>query len=86
MYAGVKLNHTLRFQNTGEALLVVERVTCATRVKAQWPDYPILPGESGEITLVYDTSGQKGEDELTVNIIANTERGVHDARIRAFVQ
>lgn len=67
-------------------MLVIERVTGAARVDATWPDYPILPGESGEIQLIYDSTGQKGEDELALNIIANTERRVHDARIRAFVQ
>ncbi len=86
IYAGEKRTHIIEFKNTGDAALVLERVTGEKCLDISWPDYPILPGESAEITTVYDSSARKGEDELALDIIANTDQRVHSARIRAFVQ
>ncbi len=82
-----KQSHTIKFKNVGDGVLVIERVTGEKCLDLKWPDYPILPGNGGEITVNYDPSTRKrGEDELTINIVTNTEQRVHSARVRAFVQ
>ena len=86
IYAGDKRSHVVSFTNVGDAALVLERVTGEDCLTLVWPDYPILPGQSGEITATYDSTDRKGEDELTISIIANTDRRVHSVRVRAFVQ
>ena len=86
VYAGEKKSHIFKFTNAGNAALVIERITGEKCLDIVWPDYPILPGQSGEITLTYDSVNRKGEDELTLNIVANTERRIHTTRLRAFVQ
>jgi peptidoglycan-associated lipoprotein len=86
VYAGEKRTHTIEFKNTGEAALVLERVTGKKCLTLSWPDYPILPGQTGEIAVIYDSTDRKGEDELGIDIINNTDQRVLSARLRAFVQ
>ena len=87
VFPGEKKTHRIKFKNRGDAVLVIERVTGEKCLDIDWPDYPILPGEGGEITVVYDsTNRKKGEDELTINVITNTSQRVNSARLRAFVQ
>ena len=86
VYAGDKKTHVIRFTNTSDAALVLERVTGEKCLTLSWPDYPILPGQSSTIRAEYDSTTRKGEDELTISIIANTARRVHSVRVRAFVQ
>lgn len=47
---------TFEFTNIGEAPLVISNVksTCGCTIP-QWPKKPIMPGESGEIAVKYDT-------------------------------
>ncbi|MFB0875976.1 DUF1573 domain-containing protein [Sphingobium sp. sgz301303] len=53
---GANGTSTFRFTNTGNAPLIIIRVTgnCGCVVPA-WPKEPIAPGAFGEITVKYDT-------------------------------
>lgn len=72
------------FTNVGEDILEI-RLATASNCELQWPRKPILPGESGSILVTFDSSNVSGEKEVNVNILANTEPGVSEARFRAFV-
>jgi hypothetical protein len=84
---GTNVEHTFKFTNTGKAPLVITNATssCGCTV----PTYPrnesIAPGETREMTVKFDGSGQ-GQTTKTVNITANTESGTEKVRIKAFVE
>lgn len=71
------------FTNVGEDALMITFAT-ARNCKIQWPESPVLPGETGTIFVTFDTS-IVGEREINVNVLANTEPTVSEARFRAFV-
>lgn len=75
---GEKVNHVFAFKNTGSEPLVISNAkgSCGCTVP-DWPREPILPGESGEIKVQYDSKG-KGQPEgraesKRVTITANTD-------------
>lgn len=84
---GTNVEHTFKFTNTGKAPLVITNATstCGCTV----PTYPrnesIAPGETREMTVKFDGSGQ-GQVAKTVTITANTESGTEKLRIKAFVE
>lgn len=84
---GTAVEHTFKFTNTGKAPLVITNASssCGCTI----PTYPrnesIAPGESSEMVVKFDGSGQ-GQTTKTVNITANTEKGTEQLRIKAFVE
>ena len=71
---GEKIRHVFTFSNTGNEPLIITKAkgSCGCTVP-NWPKAPILPGESGEIAVVFDTKGKKGKQAKRVTITANTE-------------
>lgn len=62
------------FTNTGKEPLVISNAvgSCGCTVPA-YPKEPIAPGKTGEIEVVYKPGKQKGSQNKTVTITANTE-------------
>ncbi|MDX1349925.1 MAG: DUF1573 domain-containing protein [Putridiphycobacter sp.] len=71
---GEQVNHVFKFKNTGSETLVLLDVkgSCGCTVPV-WPRNPILPGESGEIDVTFDSENRVGKVRKTVRIQANTE-------------
>ena len=75
---GEKVKHVYNFKNTGSEPLIISnaKATCGCTVP-QWPREPIAPGDSGELTVVFDTKnkGKVGGQLQTkrVTITANTD-------------
>lgn len=82
---GTAVEHTFKFTNTGDAPLVITNATssCGCTVPT-WTKEPIAPGESGEMLVKFNGSGQN-QVTKTVNITANTEAGTEQLKIKAFV-
>lgn len=82
---GTNVEHTFTFTNTGEAPLVITNATssCGCTVPT-WTKEPIAPGESGEMVVKFNGTGQN-QVTKTVNITANTESGKEQLKIKAFV-
>lgn len=82
---GTNVEHTFTFTNTGKAPLVITNATssCGCTVPT-WTKEPIAPGESGELVVKFNGSGQN-QVTKTVNITANTETGKEQLKIKAFV-
>lgn len=74
------------FTNTGKAPLIITdaKSTCGCTV----PEYPknkaIAPGESGELLVKFNGSGQN-QVTKAVTVTANTAKGRETLRIKAFV-
>ena len=58
---GTEARHVFRFTNTGDAPLVLTDVqtSCGCTTPAYTTD-AVAPGESGEVTVVYDSAGRPG--------------------------
>lgn len=82
---GTAVEHTFTFTNTGNAPLVITNATssCGCTVPT-WTKEPIAPGESGEMLVKFNGSGQN-QVTKTVTVTANTESGKEQLRIKAFV-
>lgn len=70
---GAKAEYTFSFTNTGDAPLIISNAkgSCGCTVP-QWPREPIAPGETGEIEVIFDSSGKPGRQTKQVTLNANT--------------
>ena len=83
---GTPQQTVFKFTNTGNAPLIITdaKSSCGCTV----PDYPkntpIAPGETGELLVKFNGSGQN-QVTKTVTVTANTQKGSELLRIKAFV-
>ncbi|MEZ5007626.1 MAG: DUF1573 domain-containing protein [Chitinophagales bacterium] len=68
-----KVSTTFKFKNTGDNPLIIAeaKAGCGCTVPSK-PDEPVQPGETGEIKVEYNGSGN-GKVTKFVNVILNTE-------------
>lgn len=66
--------HTFVFTNTGTEPLVISNAkgSCGCTVPV-WPKEAIMPGDEGEIKVVYKPNGQSGIQTKQVTVTANTD-------------
>ena len=76
---------TFEFTNTGNAPLVITNVksTCGCTVPKK-PKAPILPGETGEIEVKYDTN-RVNPIRKTITVCSNAERPTVALKIKGLV-
>ncbi|NRD23136.1 DUF1573 domain-containing protein [Winogradskyella litoriviva] len=76
---------TFEFTNTGDAPLIIENAksTCGCTVPS-WPKKPILPGESGEIVVKYNTS-RLNKIAKTITVTTNSNPKTIALRIKGMV-
>jgi hypothetical protein len=70
---GDKVEFTFKFKNTGnEALIITNvQVTCGCTTPKGWARDPIPPGQSGEITIAFNSMGKYGKQNKVVTIVSN---------------
>lgn len=83
---GVLLEHNFLVTNTGEAPLVISEfeVSCSC-TKAYLPTKPILPGESFDLRITFDTTGKYDWQDRNITFKTNTKKGKAVARIKVRV-
>lgn len=71
---GEKVKYTFHFKNTGNAPLKLKMVkpSCGC-TSPSWPRDPIAAGESGQIDVVFNTSGKRGQQRKSVTVTTNVE-------------
>jgi hypothetical protein len=59
--------------NKGKAMLQIGQVTpsCGCTTLKDWPQGPIAPGESGKITIEFNSAGFSGKVEKSVQVSTN---------------
>jgi uncharacterized cupredoxin-like copper-binding protein len=74
------------FTNEGNAPLIITNATssCGCTIPEYPKNKPIAPGESGELLVKFNGSGQN-QVTKTITVSANTEVGSELLRIKAFV-
>lgn len=70
---GATFDHTFRFTNTGKAPLSLTQVSpsCGCTVPRSWTRDPIQPGESGEISVTFNSKGNTGQVEKSITVLTN---------------
>lgn len=83
---GTNVEHVFKFTNTGKAPLVITNASssCGCTVPSYHKGETIAPGESGEMLVKFNGSGQN-QVTKTITISANTEKGKEKIKIKAFV-
>jgi peptidoglycan-associated lipoprotein len=83
---GSKPKCEFEFINKGNVALKIEWVNSDRFTQIDWPKEIIEPGKKAKLKVTYDSSDKEGEYEVVINVIANTEPPVTQARFRAFVE
>lgn len=70
---GQEVAHRFPFTNEGAVPLLITqaRSSCGCTV-SEYPETPIAPGDSGEISVVFNTKNKSGGQRKAVTITANT--------------
>ncbi len=84
---GEQVSYTFKFKNVGNAPLLITSVekTCGC-TSPEYTKTPIKPGESGKITITYDSNGHKGFQNKRLIVKANTNPSESIIRIKAQVE
>jgi|694.fasta_scaffold45551_3 hypothetical protein len=79
--------HTFRFRNEGKAPLIIAQVnpSCGCTVPKDWPHDPVAPGESGEITVEFNSKGSPGKIDKSISVLTNCVPKVVDLKISGMV-
>ncbi len=79
-------NRVFKFTNNGKEPLIITNCkgSCGCTVP-QWPKTPIMPGETGEIKVKYDTK-RVGQFNKTVTVTSNASNGEVVLKIRGVVK
>ena len=79
-------SHVFVVKNTGDAPLVITRVTASCGcTRPEWTKAPIEPGKSGEVKVTYNPKGRPGPFYKTVSIFSNGKRGSYSLAIKGSV-
>lgn len=81
------VENAFHFTNTGRVPLLISdaRATCGCTVP-NWPKHPIPPGDSGTITVVFDTKNKNGQQAKPITITANTFPSTTEVRLLGRVE
>lgn len=84
---GEKVNHTFKFKNTGKSPLLISQVTpaCGCTTPKSWPKEPVLPGESGEISVEFNSSGFSGQIDKSISVLTNCIPATLDLKLKGQV-
>lgn len=82
--SGERVAYGFKFTNTGEAPLLIEGVRsgCGCTV-GDYPKEPLMPGETGRIDVVFNSSGRNGNQTETVRVLTNADQRPIQLKIMA---
>lgn len=84
---GEAVSYSFKFTNTGNADLLVKEctATCGCTV-ADFPKNEIKPGESGFITVTFNSANKRGQQIQTVTVGTNAQPARYTLKITAQVE
>jgi hypothetical protein len=84
---GEIVSHTFKFENTGDAPLIISRVepSCGCTTAKNWSSKPYAPGAEGEISIDFDSNQRPGSQKKSIQVIANTNPAVTNLYLRGDV-
>ena len=83
---GGKVEHIFKLTNIGKSdlLIINATATCGCTVPT-WTKSPIKPGDTGEIKVIFDSTGKLGQQQKFINLVTNTEPGNESISFKAQV-
>lgn len=86
IYQGEKAEYAFIFSNTGDEPLLINEVksSCGCTVPV-WPREPIMPGQSGQILVKYNTN-ILGKFNRQVSILSNARINIVNLRVTGTVE
>lgn len=70
---GEVVEHAFTFKNTGNRPLSISGTnTSCGCTTPEWPREPIMPGESGKISVRFDSKGKSGTQNKQIAVMTNT--------------
>lgn len=72
---GEKFSHVFQFVNSGKSPLLISGVypSCGCTTMKDWSKDPIAPGESGQISVEFNSTGNSGKIDKTITVATNAE-------------
>lgn len=72
---GEKVEHSYTFKNEGSGPLIIADVkpSCGCTALKDWSKDPILPGEKGQITIEFNSSGFPGPIMKSIKVSTNAQ-------------
>ncbi|KGO93748.1 DUF1573 domain-containing protein [Flavobacterium subsaxonicum] len=85
--AGEKVNYTYKFKNEGTAPLLISdaKASCGCTVPSYTKE-PVQPGATGEVQVIFDSTGKSGDVQKTVTLTLNTEKGTETLNFKAKIE
>ena len=84
--AGEVVSYTFVFRNIGTKTLTIDKVDSGCGcTKVNIPDKSIEPGMEGQIEVIYDSSGEVGNQLKTITLFSNTGEKAKQLFIKAQV-
>lgn len=82
--SGERVAYGFKFSNSGNAPLLITGVRsgCGCTV-GDYPKEPLMPGETGRIDVVFNSSGRKGAQSENVRVLTNATDKPINLRITA---
>jgi hypothetical protein len=65
---GEQITGSFSFLNSGNEVLKIELVSSCDCTTVKWPRKGIAPGESGEISFVFDSSKKEVEEDIDIDV------------------
>lgn len=81
---GDKVETTFMIANNGKADLIIINATgsCGCTVP-EYPKTPVKPGEKAPIKVTFDSAGKSGQQQKSVTLTTNTQKGYESISIKA---
>jgi hypothetical protein len=83
---GEVVQHMYKFKNTGNAPLIISKATasCGCTVPSP-PKEPILPGQTSQIQVRFDSRNKPNQQVKTITVEANTDPAITKLQLHGFV-
>lgn len=83
---GEKVNLTYKFTNEGnQPLIVSEAKAECSCTSVSWTKEPVAPGQTGTVTVVFDTAPTYDRQDRTVEVISNDPKSPAKIRFKGVV-
>jgi len=81
---GEKVGCIFKYENTGNGNLIIQKASgsCGCTVP-RWDKKPTPPGESGQLEVIFDSSGRRGLQNKSITVTSNTTNKVTILMIKA---
>lgn len=82
IYQGDKVDHVFSFTNQGTEPLILSNVATTCGCTASfWPKEPIVPGDSSEIKISFNSAGKMGRQNKIITVYSNSTQSMTRVKI-----